>query len=128
MIVQNSLSFQVFSSGETSRTQDSSNCSVIKGATEAPRLVYVNEREQRKQNEPKVEKAKPRKLPRGKHFYIQFFSICSKLSLFTSQIFVLKSFHLLKTISKKNKDFFCICFVSLLCLSSLRILSFDDFV
>lgn len=59
-----SLSVQVFSSGETSRTQDSSNCSVIKGVTEQPRLVYVNERE-RKQNEQKVEKIKPRKLPRG---------------------------------------------------------------
>lgn len=40
---------------------------MIKGATEAPRLVYVNEKEQRKQNEPKVEK--PRKLPRGKEFW-----------------------------------------------------------
>ncbi|XP_055304244.1 coiled-coil domain-containing protein 28A isoform X1 [Sitodiplosis mosellana] len=59
------LSNRIFSSGETSRTQDSSNCSVIKGATDPPRLHYVNEREQRKQNDPKPDKNKPRKLPRG---------------------------------------------------------------
>ncbi|XP_055304245.1 uncharacterized protein LOC129569427 isoform X2 [Sitodiplosis mosellana] len=58
------LSNRIFSSGETSRTQDSSNCSVIKGATDPPRLHYVNEREQRKQNDPKPDKNKPRKLPR----------------------------------------------------------------
>lgn len=36
-----------------------------KGNSDSTRLVYVNEREQRKQNEIKTEKAKPKKLPRG---------------------------------------------------------------
>lgn len=76
-----SLSVQVFSSGETSRTQDSSNCSVIKGVTEQPRLVYVNERE-RKQNEPKVEKIKPRKLPRGMSTIVKSFTAVAILSLY----------------------------------------------
>lgn len=65
------IHLQIFSSGETSRTHDdSSNCSVVKGASEAPRLVYVNEREQRKQNELKNSKSKTRKLPRGKYISI----------------------------------------------------------
>lgn len=62
--------FQIFSSGETSRTQDSSNCSIIKGA-DPPRLHYVNERDQRKHNDPKPDKNKPRKMPRGRKKRIQ---------------------------------------------------------
>lgn len=64
-------SSQIFSSGETSRTQDSSNCSVGKANSDSARLVYINEREQRKQNEIKSDKNKAKKLPRGELVMIQ---------------------------------------------------------
>lgn len=42
---------QIFSSGDTSRTQNSSNCSVTKGNTEAIRLIYVNEKDREKERD-----------------------------------------------------------------------------
>lgn len=57
---------QIFSSGETSKTQDSSNCSVGKGTSDSgpqsTRLIYLNERKQEKTEF----KPKPKKMQRGK--------------------------------------------------------------
>lgn len=56
---------QIFSSGETSKTQDSSNCSVGKGTSDggpqSTRLIYLNERKQEKTEF----KPKPKKMQRG---------------------------------------------------------------
>jgi len=47
------LSNKIFSSSETSRTQDSSNCSVTKGDAEATRLIFINERDRERDRERK---------------------------------------------------------------------------
>lgn len=58
------LSNKIFSSGETSKTQDSSNCSVGKGTSDSgpqsTRLIYLNERKQEKAEF----KPKPKKVQR----------------------------------------------------------------
>ncbi|XP_037024638.1 coiled-coil domain-containing protein 28A isoform X2 [Bradysia coprophila] len=58
------LSNKIFSSGETSKTQDSSNCSVGKGTSDSgpqsTRLIYLNERKQEKTEF----KPKPKKMQR----------------------------------------------------------------
>ncbi|KAJ6649887.1 Glutathione hydrolase-like YwrD proenzyme [Pseudolycoriella hygida] len=60
------LSNKIFSSGETSKTQDSSNCSVGKGTSDSgpqsTRLIYLNERRQEK---PEF-KPKPKKMQRAR--------------------------------------------------------------
>lgn len=58
---------KVFSSGETSRTQDSSNCSVGKGNYDGvpypTKLLYINER--KADNSKANDSKKTRKAPRG---------------------------------------------------------------
>ena len=62
------INLQIFSSGETSKTQDSSNCSVGKGTSDSgpqsTRLIYLNERKQEKTEF----KPKPKKMQRGMTF------------------------------------------------------------
>lgn len=67
-IIAKMINLQIFSSGETSKTQDSSNCSVGKGTSDSgpqsTRLIYLNERKQEKTEF----KPKPKKMQRGMTF------------------------------------------------------------
>lgn len=71
-LVSKTIYPQIFSSGETSKTQDSSNCSVGKGTSDSgpqsTRLIYLNERKQEKTEF----KPKPKKMQRGKIFAVTF--------------------------------------------------------